>query len=165
MDLAEFNAAPGAEAKELLKACLDIDAWADEVVDGRPYPDRSFLQARGEAAAGLITWAQVAGALARHPRIGEKPAQDSEREQAWSSSEQSGVEAADAASAAALASGNAAYELRFGYLFLICATGLTSAEILAELHRRINNTPEDEQREVMRELREIAALRLAKAVT
>jgi 2-oxo-4-hydroxy-4-carboxy-5-ureidoimidazoline decarboxylase len=58
---------------------------------------------------------------------------------------------------------NAAYERRFGRVFLICATGLTGEEILAEAERRLENDDEAEHRESVAELRKIVALRLDKA--
>ena len=161
MQLAEFNQADPAAARELLGACLDIGEWVDEVLVGRPFPNLASLQALAGAAASRITWPQVAGALARHPRIGERP-QGAGRDARWSGSEQAGVRQDDADD---LATGNAAYEARFGYIFLICATGLSGDQMLAELRRRLGHDPLAEQAVVIGELRKIAALRLAKAVT
>jgi 2-oxo-4-hydroxy-4-carboxy-5-ureidoimidazoline decarboxylase len=74
-----------------------------------------------------------------------------------SRSEQSGVEAADAAR---LRSGNAAYEARFGHVFLVRAAGRSSGEILAELERRLVNDEAAERAETVTALRDIALLRL-----
>ena len=74
--------------------------------------------------------------------------------------EQAGVDAGDAALAAELHAGNRAYEERFGRVFLIRAAGRSGREILDELNRRLDNTDEDEIREVAEQLREIALLRL-----
>ncbi len=161
MDLAEFNAANTAASRALLGACLDIREWVDEVDAGRPFADLGALRACAAGATERITWPQVAGALARHPRIGEKP-RGAGTDARWSGSEQSGVRPDDIGD---LAAGNAAYEARFGYIFLICATGLSGEQMLAELRRRLTHDPATEQPVVIGELRKIAALRLAKAVT
>ena len=163
MSLAEFNSADPAKAAEVLGACLDIDQWVAAVVSGRPYRDVESLQAAGTVASAGISWAQVAGALARHPRIGEKSAAvvGTGTESAWSASEQAGVQAAAVNS---LAQGNRDYEQRFGHIFLICAAGLSGEQILADLTCRLANDPEVERPVVIAELRKIAALRLAKAV-
>ena len=159
-----FNDLDPAAAAAVLSACLDIPEWVATVAAGRPYPAATDLYAAGALAAAAITWPQVSGALDRHPRIGQQraAAAGGATEQAWSAAEQSGV--ADE-HARALATGNADYERRFGHLFLICASGLTGDQILAALHARLGNEPAAEQDVVTDELRKIAALRLAKAVT
>ena len=78
-----------------------------------------------------------------------------------SASEQAGVADADTA---ALAAGNLAYEQRFGYIYLICASGLSGAQMVAALRARLTHDDEQERLVVMEELRKIAALRLAKAI-
>jgi len=100
-------------------------------------------------------------ALVRHPRIGERASGDP-GDVALSAAEQSGVSSSDAA---ALAAGNAAYEERFGYIYLICASGLSGEQMLAALRERLTHDDAAERLVVMDELRKIAALRLAKAIT
>jgi len=94
-------------------------------------------------------------AMAGHPRIGER------RLSGWSAQEQAGV-GSDADVAAALAEGNAAYEQRFGHVFLICASGRVPAEILAELNRRMSHDPATEREVAAAEIGKINALRLRK---
>ena len=160
MTLHDFNAAEPAVARELLGSCLDIARWVREVEQRRPYPDGDSLRRVASASSAEITWAEVAGALARHPRIGER-ATGPRADAALSASEQAGARATDET---VLAAGNAAYEQRFGYIFLISATGLTGAQMLAELRDRLTHTDSEERPVVMDELRKIAALRLDKAV-
>jgi 2-oxo-4-hydroxy-4-carboxy-5-ureidoimidazoline decarboxylase len=150
-------------ARQILSACLDVPRWVDEVAAGRPYAAVDALRAAGTAVAETVTWDEAAGALDRHPRIGERQAAAGQGpgESAWSRREQSGVGAADLD---ALAAGNRAYEERFGHLFLICATGLSGSEIRTALDERLTHSPEAERPVVVSELRKIAAVRLAKAV-
>lgn len=163
LDIDDFNALDDDRAAELLGTCLDIPEWVAAVAAGRPYLQVAELCTAAAAAAADISWPQVAGALDRHPRIGQRTAAvaGSATEAGWSSSEQSGV--ADS-HAQALAKGNADYERQFGHLFLICANGLSGDLILQNLHARLDNEPAAERVVVMEELRKIAALRLAKAV-
>jgi 2-oxo-4-hydroxy-4-carboxy-5-ureidoimidazoline decarboxylase len=72
--------------------------------------------------------------------------------------------ARDPSTTEALAAGNRAYEGRFGQVFLLCATGLTSQQILANLEQRLRNDPATESAVVADELRRIALVRLEKAV-
>jgi 2-oxo-4-hydroxy-4-carboxy-5-ureidoimidazoline decarboxylase len=101
-------------------------------------------------------------AMAGHPRIGER------RLSGWSAGEQAAVQYGAGTDAqqtlAALADGNAAYEQRFGHVFLICATGLGPAEILAALNRRMSNDPATELDVAAAEIGKINELRLRKLV-
>ena len=161
MNLQTFNAADDATARGTLDACLDIDAWVDELANGRPYPSWDALQASASEASALISWDAVATALARHPRIGEK-ATGTAADVKLSASEQAGVVSSQTDD---LAAGNRAYEARFGHIFLICAAGLSGDQMLTALRHRMTNDPEPEKSVVISELRKIAHLRLAKAVT
>ncbi len=161
LTVAEFDTAPADEVRELLAACLDIPRWVDEVADGRPYRRREALFEQAAGSAERVQWDEVAGALARHPRIGQTTSGDS-ADARLSAAEQSGVRPAERQ---ALAEGNAAYERRFGYLYLICASGLSGAQMLAALKQRLNNDELTERRVVVEELGKISALRLQKAVT
>ena len=110
--------------------------------------------------SAAITWEQVATALARHPRIGEK-ATGVDADAARSASEQSGVGSGQVDDFAAA---NRRYEERFGHIFLICAAGLSGDEMLAALDARLRNDDDTEHGVVIAELRKIAHLRLEKAV-
>jgi hydroxyisourate hydrolase len=151
---------PEPEARALLTSCLAAPGWVDGMLAGRPYVDREAVLARGRELAVGLTDSDVESALARHPRIGER-AQDEAHDAELSAAEQSGLDAGDAA---ALAAGNAAYEQRFGRVFLIRAAGRSSRQILDELRRRLGNSDEAERREVAGQLGEIALLRLAALV-
>lgn len=159
MDLATFNAADDATVRPLLDGCLDIASWVDDVTATRPYPSREALLDHAFRVSAAITWGQVATALARHPRIGETARGV---DAAQSAAEQAGVAAGEVDEFAAA---NRRYEERFGHIFLICASGRSGAEMLAALHSRLHNDDDTEHAVVITELRQIAALRLEKAVT
>ena len=161
--LAEFNNIGRDEATELLGACLDIPEWVAQVEAGRPFDGLDALHEAGAAASSSIGWDQVARALDRHPRIGEKKAAvaGTGTESAWSSTEQSGVQDSQTG---AFADGNRAYERQFGFIYLVCAAGLSGDEILEDLTGRLGNDEATEREIVIGELKQIAALRLAKAV-
>jgi 2-oxo-4-hydroxy-4-carboxy-5-ureidoimidazoline decarboxylase len=98
----------------------------------------------------------LSGEGAPHARDGDT------RDGEWSRQEQAGVAGASVDTMAALAAGNRAYEERFGQVFLICATGLSAAEMLAALRTRLGNDPDTEAKIVREELRKITGLRLRK---
>ncbi len=162
VDIDGFNALRDEAASSLLESCLAVQAWIDEVLAGRPYDGVADLLATARASATSLTAEQVESALARHPRIGETAGDGHDKE--FSEQEQSAFDRDDSELVAAMNRGNAAYESQFGRVFLIRAAGRSADEILAELRRRLANTPEDELPEVIRELGEIAVLRLRSLV-
>jgi 2-oxo-4-hydroxy-4-carboxy-5-ureidoimidazoline decarboxylase len=139
--------------RETLLGCLSVPRWADEVLAGQPYADRTALLRAADAAARELTDEELDQALASHPRIGERGGARSRREQA-------GVDPSSGDIAGRLAAGNAAYEQRFGRVFLIRAAGRDAEEILGELDRRLRNDDRAERAEAVDNLREIALLRL-----
>jgi 2-oxo-4-hydroxy-4-carboxy-5-ureidoimidazoline decarboxylase len=159
MKLAEFNEADRADASAVLRPCIDVQRWVDQIADARPFASGDALLGFARDAASPFTPDEVDAALAHHPRIGERPTAAT-AEASMSRSEQAGVDPADAAAAEALAAGNRAYEEKFGRVFLIRAAGRTAPEILAALNERLANSPAQEDVIVAQQLREIALLRL-----
>lgn len=158
MEVADFNDLPDDDARELVSGWLGVPRWVDDVLAGRPYDDAEALAAQAHDAALHLTDDELAQALAGHPRIGERRAGDDAAAQ-HSAREQSGV-GQDAEVAERLRAGNAAYEERFGHVFLVRAAGRDVQEILGELERRLGNDDEKERAETVTALRDIALLRL-----
>jgi 2-oxo-4-hydroxy-4-carboxy-5-ureidoimidazoline decarboxylase len=154
LTLASFNAAPPDEAISVMLACCASRRFAAAMAAGRPYPSAAAALAAVDAVFASLTWPDVLEAMDRHPRIGA-------RVSGQSATEQSGV--ADATRGALIAR-NAAYEDRFGHVFLICATGLTGDQMLAALEERLKNKEEMERTVATTELRSITRLRVAKAL-
>ncbi|GAA1751230.1 2-oxo-4-hydroxy-4-carboxy-5-ureidoimidazoline decarboxylase [Agromyces humatus] len=159
LSLDQFNATPRDEALALLRPCLDIARWCASLVDGRPYAGVDELVAAAEDAASPFTTAEVDGALAQHPRIGERLG-GSNAEARMSRAEQAGIGTPETAVAAALVEGNLAYERRFGRVFLIRAAGRSATEILGALNERLGHSDDEELPVVADQLRQIAVLRL-----
>jgi 2-oxo-4-hydroxy-4-carboxy-5-ureidoimidazoline decarboxylase len=154
-DLAALNALPPRDFEELLLGCCAAPGWARQVTAGRPYESVAELIAAADTAWAARDPGDLDAAMAGHPRIGER------RLSGWSAGEQARV-GEDAETLAALADGNAAYEERFGHVFLICATGRGPAEILAALNRRMSHGPATEREVAAAEIGKINALRLRK---
>jgi 2-oxo-4-hydroxy-4-carboxy-5-ureidoimidazoline decarboxylase len=161
--LAEFNSAPAEVLRPRLLACLGVGRWVEAILAGRPYAARSVVFDTADLAARDLDDAELASALAGHPRIGER-ASAPEHDAELSRREQSGVDGSDTDVAAALAAGNTAYEARFGRVFLIRAAGRQAPEILSELRRRLGNDDPAERAETVDQLRQIALLRLEAVV-
>ncbi|GAB7052699.1 2-oxo-4-hydroxy-4-carboxy-5-ureidoimidazoline decarboxylase [Catenuloplanes indicus] len=159
MTLAELNALPEDRARAELRTCCASTRWATEVAARRPYPRLEDLLKVGDAALAVLSWDDVLEALAAHPRIGQRVT-GAGRESAWSRREQSGMDAATDDVRAALAEANAAYEERFGHVFLIFASGRSDVEMLAAARERLGNDEAAERRVVHGELTKIVRLRL-----
>lgn len=159
MPLDDFNRATPADAARTSAVWAAVPHWVDAVVAGRPYASVDDAAAAAERAAADWGAAELDAALAHHPRIGQRPtgpgaeADASRREQAAMSTAGDDV-------TAAIAAANAAYETRFGRVFLIRAAGRSPAEMLAEARRRLGNDDHTETGEALDQLRQIALLRL-----
>lgn len=155
---------PAEEAERTLLRCCGSGRWARAMAARRPFADpAAALDACEEVwrTLGPDDWLE---AISHHPRIGGTDGARARfaSTRAWSRGEQSGVAASDAVTRAALAAGEKAYENRFGYIFLICATGRSGEEILADLDSRLTHDEATELRTAAEELRRIAELRLEK---
>jgi 2-oxo-4-hydroxy-4-carboxy-5-ureidoimidazoline decarboxylase len=155
--LQAFNALDAAAARRALLECCASMAWATRVAAGRPYPDAASLFAAADAAVHDLDPTGLTEALAGHPRIGERPAGPAHRA---SRREQAGVAGADRGVLDAIAAGNAAYEQRFGHVYLVCATGRSAPELLDILQSRLANDPATEDRVTRTELAKINRIRL-----
>ncbi|MBA3232949.1 MAG: 2-oxo-4-hydroxy-4-carboxy-5-ureidoimidazoline decarboxylase [Propionibacteriales bacterium] len=162
MQLEEFNALESDDARACVDPCLGVERWVRELVAGRPYGDLAALVDQARASAENLTDDELAAALRRHPRLGER-LDSGDAEAAYSEREQGGLDNGDDVGRL-LTDGNRRYEHRFDRVFLIRASGRDSAEILAELDRRLSNDDETERREVVSALRQIALLRLEQVV-
>ena len=131
---------------------------------GRPYADAAALLDAAEAAFGTMPREAWLEAFACHPKIGDLESLRMKfvGNKEWSAGEQSGVNDAADAVLRRLAEGNAAYHERFGYLFIVCATGKSAAEMLEILQSRLGNDEDTELGVASGEQRKITLLRLSK---
>ncbi|ASF11276.1 hypothetical protein NBRGN_036_00620 [Nocardia brasiliensis NBRC 14402] len=157
--LARFDALPQDAAIEALLACCSSPQWARALAAGRPYSSVGAVLDTADTVLAGLPEAEIDRALAGHPRIGERP------HSAASAREQAGLADAPDEVHAALAAGNRAYEQRFGYRYLVCASGSTGSELLALLQNRLHNDAETERRVMRTELAKINRLRLRRLLT
>jgi len=162
--LARLNSLPPDEARaELLKCCGSV-RWAARVAARRPYASAEELLGEADRVWWGLSSDDWLEAFRAHPKIGERKAEAhvSEEARAWSEREQSGAAGASGETRAALAEANRVYEEKFGFIFIVCATGKTAGEMLASLEARLHNDREAELRVAAKEQRLITRLRLRK---
>lgn len=153
----------GAEAA--LLACCGSPAWAKAMSAARPFADRVALL----ETADRVWWSLPAQAwleaFAAHPRIGERAGADVDAQSSrWSEDEQRNMRQSNAGVRNEIRARNREYEERFGYMFLICAQGLTGAQILHALRERLRHDPAGELRIAAEEQRRITHLRLDRLI-
>ncbi len=156
---------PDALAHEL-RTCCGSCAWVSALVAKRPFGSIDALVAASDAAWSIVSEKDWLEAFQSHPRIGESHAK---REQSgvaksWSSAEQARVSDAHAATRAELTSVNDSYEQKFGFIYIVCATGKSVDEMLVLAKSRMNHDRETELRVAAEEQRKITNLRLEKLV-
>ncbi|MPZ00960.1 MAG: 2-oxo-4-hydroxy-4-carboxy-5-ureidoimidazoline decarboxylase [Actinophytocola sp.] len=151
------NADPEA-ARDAVTRCCSAPEWVGAVTTNRPYRSLDDLLNTSDDAVKQLTEHDIEQAIAGHPRIGDTSGGR------WSRQEQSGTHGAPDDVRAEMAKGNAAYEERFGRVFLICATGLSAEQMLARLLERLDNDVDTERAVVREELRKVNRLRLEKLV-
>jgi 2-oxo-4-hydroxy-4-carboxy-5-ureidoimidazoline decarboxylase len=159
MTVDELNRLDAGRARAELLRCCGSTRWAATMAEARPFEDLGAMRARSDEIWRSLARADWFEAFAAHPKIGDRRTAS-----AWSAAEQSGMQSADGDVRERLERLNVEYEQRFGFIFIVCATGKAPGEMLALLERRLTNRPEIELPLAAEEQRKITALRLAKLV-
>ncbi|WP_304116425.1 2-oxo-4-hydroxy-4-carboxy-5-ureidoimidazoline decarboxylase [Mycolicibacterium bacteremicum] len=157
--LDNFNALSERQRMHLLFEVCSSTIWARRVLAGSPFRDADALYDRADRILAELPDAEIDAALDGHPRIGAKADNPS------SAREQARVADATDAVKVALAQKNREYEDRFGYVYLVCASGRSADELLEILTDRLHNDAETERRVMRNELAKINRLRLERLVS
>lgn len=165
--LAAWNKAGESEASETMLACCGSKRWAAAMVAMRPIASVEELSDAADRAWGTMQEPDWLEAFACHPRIGGRnPApvatHASAQSSTWSRQEQSSASTANESMLAELAEGNQIYEERFGFTYIVCATGKSADDMLAILKRRLASNRDAELREAAEQQRQIMQIRLGK---
>jgi OHCU decarboxylase len=164
---AELNAMPESEAGKLLKECCGASRWVSTMLSRRPFASRDAVFSAADEiwrSLGPSDWLE---AFSHHPRIGEQSSAmpQTRTGSQWAASEQAGMQRANDQARDALAAANRAYEARFGYIYIVCATGKSADEMLSLARQRLRNDPDTELGVAAEEQRKITHLRLEKLLT
>jgi OHCU decarboxylase len=161
--LQAWNAADRAAALDSMIACCAARRWAAAMVALRPIAGVLELSEGADRLWSTMEEPDWMEAFAAHPRIGDrKPAHATAKSAAWSTQEQSSTNEAAEKVLEELALGNALYEERFGFTYIVCATGKRADEMLGILNRRLDSDRASELREAAEQQRQITQIRLGK---
>jgi len=158
MTLNEFNFAALEAVRRILSDCCGSARWVDAMAVSKPFGSSDELYEAAEKFWWSLNAADWLEAFSKHPKIGERKGLSS-----WSSDEQRGMDGVADVVAARLAIKNIEYQEKFGWIFLVCATGKSANEMLNELERRLLCDRDSELRTAAVEQAKITRLRLAKA--
>lgn len=164
IDIAYLNGLSENEAHQALTKCCGAAAWVKQMLAKRPYTNSDSVHKLAGETWWTLSEKDWLEAFEHHPKIGDINSLRAKFDHTkdWASNEQSGVDNAHEEVIQRLANGNTQYETKFGYIFIVCATGKTAEEMLAILESRLPNTPEAEIKIAAEEQLKITLLRLQK---
>ena len=152
--LNEFNSLPIRDGLDMLHGVCASTQWGQLMLAARPFSDIDDVLRHADRILTELPVAEIDAARDAHARIGDSVDNVSEAR------EQAGVADATRSVRERLAEGNRAYEEKFGYIYLVFATGKTGEEMATILTDRLHNDPETERRVMISELGKINRLRL-----
>ena len=164
MDIQSLNHLPIDQANHLFMQCCTSEQWIEKMVSSRPFTDTNSLRETADHIWHHLIEKDYLQAFEGHPKIGDvgslKAKYANTKELA--SGEQSGANCATDDIIAELADSNSAYEEKYGFIFIVCATGKSAKEMLALLQDRLKNNRQKELEIASKEQRKIFHLRLEK---
>ncbi len=164
MTLEQLNQLPADEAATAFAQCCVSQRWIQQMVAARPFLSAEQLQQQAENFWQALAEADYLEAFEGHPKIGDISSlqQKYASTKALAAGEQSSVNAANDAIINALAEGNQSYEQRYGFIFIVCASGKSAAEMLALLQARLSNNRATEVQNAADEQAKITRIRINK---
>lgn len=164
MMLEQLNQLPANDANTVFQQCCVAERWVHSMVEARPFASIEQLFETADTIWKSLNEADYLQAFEGHPKIGDvtslKKKYASTKQLA--AGEQSSVNQATDEVILALADGNTAYEQRYGFIFIVCATGKSAAEMLALLQARLHNERSEEIQNAANEQAKITRIRINK---
>jgi 2-oxo-4-hydroxy-4-carboxy-5-ureidoimidazoline decarboxylase len=166
LTLKEFNSLPKAHARDALARCCGAGRWVEQMLTRHPFDQFDDLLIAADEAFALLEPKHWLDAFAHHPKIGDTASLRAKfaSTATWASGEQAGVSTANDEEIEALAQANEAYFQKFGYIFIVNATGKSAGELLQILIARLENDPETELTVAAAEQMKITHIRLHKLI-
>lgn len=164
MSLKNLNSLPTPDARKLLHQCCTSEAWVDGLLAKRPFANAQSLRSEANIIWAVLEEVDYLQAFEGHPKIGDVNSLKEKyaATKALAAGEQSSVNEANESVIAALAEKNQSYQDKFGFIFIVCATGKSAEKMLGLLEQRLPNERSQELGNACEEQRKIFQLRLEK---
>ena len=164
MTINQLNTLPDAEIQEVLFSCCGSSDWVQAMMNFRPFSSEAHLYESAQNCWLPRNEADFLEAFSHHPKIGDVDSLRSKFASTahFAAGEQRAVSQAPEEVLKCLARGNADYEKKFGFIFIVCATGKSAAEMLRILQKRLPNSRGEEIRIAAAEQAKITRIRLEK---
>lgn len=164
MTILEFNRLPKEKIKELLFNCCSCTAWTDQLIQESPYKSVNELKGKSDNiwfSCDEESWME---AFSHHPKIGDLSSLENKfaATKHLALAEQAGVGQTSEEVIKQLWDYNIRYEEKFGYIFIVCATGKSAEEMLILLQQRLKNDRSDELKIAIAEQNKITHIRINK---
>lgn len=167
MTIQDFNTLPDKEAFGALFVCCGSRIWAQSLLEKRMFTSLEELKEISDILWEQTTESDWMEAFSHHPKIGDVKSLEKKfaSTAAWASGEQASVNEASQEVIQKLAKGNEDYEKKFGFIFIVCATGKSAPEMLELLEIRLPHEREKELRIAANEQNKITHIRLDKLLS
>ena len=164
MTIEQFNKFNIDQAQQLLFNCCGSTIWSTKLAARRPFHSIVELKTNADKIWLQCEELEWRDAFLHHPKIGDikSLAEKFATTKEWASNEQSGVNEASLLTLNKLMEGNREYEEKFGYIFIVCATGKSASEMVSLLEIRLKNSSDIEIKIAMQEQNKITHLRIDK---
>ena len=164
MTIETLNGLASSEAAAQFNLCCGATNWIKIMNQSRPFQNKNEVYQQAESIWFSLSSEDWLEAFTHHPKIGDI---DSLRKKfhntkSISKNEQSGVNDAEKSTLNILAKSNQLYEDKFGFIFIVCATGKSADEMLALIKMRLNKNADTEMQNAAKEQNKIIQLRLEK---
>ena len=166
MNIEQLNQLTSTQAEQFFMQCCTSSQWVNIMVKSRPFANRQAITEKANLAWLNLAETDYLEAFAGHPKIGDVNSLRAKYAQtkALAGKEQGLVKEATEETLALLCAGNKAYEEKFGFIFIVCATGKTAEEMSDLLQKRLVNNKKQELINASEEQRKIFQLRIEKAL-
>ncbi len=167
MSITEFNNLSKEKKETQLAACCGAAKWQKEMVTLLPFDDEdALLHSANNIWYNTCNEADWREAFTHHPRIGDLKSLTEKfaSTKHLAGGEQASVNKASEETLTELAGANNEYEKKFGFIFIVCATGKSAEEMLRLLKDRLTNSISEELNIAMGEQAKITFLRLKKTL-
>ena len=165
MSILALNSLQGDSLEQALLRCCHSTNWVKLMVKAHPFASKETLHETAVSSWKEMGREDILEAFLGHPMIGadiDALRKKFQTTSSWSEGEQSGIAEASTQTILALQKANKEYLIRFGYIFIVCATGKTAMEMLTLVQERLHNDPEQELAIAAGEQQKVTAIRLEK---